>query len=325
MSVPEISVLLVGIGPMARHHAKVLAGLGISFCALSPSGQNAEQFAGEFGVEVLTGPVLAQTDAVMDRFSHAIIVTPVTALADATRDLVTHGVPNILVEKPGAITPGELQTLHDDCDGKADIYIAYNRRFYASVLAAEKYIAEDGGVISALFEFSEFSAAIAKIGHDPRVLESWYYANSTHVTDMAFSLIGSPVKLDAFVDGELDWHPTAARFAGHGKSDKGVMFNYFAEWDSAPRWQVILYTGSRALIFQPLEALRYRTRDGFEEFEVELPDDLDSRYKAGLYRQARAFLYGEDRGRLMTLRDNLDHLAFHRIIADGGKFERNHG
>ena len=49
------------------------------------------------------------------------------------------------VEKPGGLSSTELDLKASTIDANASIYIAYNRRFYASVIQAKKIIREDGG------------------------------------------------------------------------------------------------------------------------------------------------------------------------------------
>ena len=54
-------------------------------------------------------------------------------------------------------------------DTHSEVYYAYNRRFYASVLKAEEIIKEDGGMTSMNFEFTEWGHVIANTDHPAEV------------------------------------------------------------------------------------------------------------------------------------------------------------
>jgi hypothetical protein len=55
-----------------------------------------------------------------------------------------------------------------------------------------------------------------------------------------------------------------------------------------------------------LEKLHVTKRGSVAITEVELDDDLDQRFKPGLYRQNAAFLGGEDADLLVTLDQAID-------------------
>jgi len=122
--------------------------------------------------------------------------------------------------------------------------------------------------------------------------------------DLAFHLGGRPQVINARVKGALDWHPAGATFAGSGQTEAGALFSYLADWAAPGRWGVELRTAKRRLILQPMETLKVQEPDSFSIADVPL-DDLDTRFKPGLYRQMQAFL-GEqpEMTALQTLSDH---------------------
>ena len=71
---------------------------------------------------------------------------------------------NILVEKPAGLNKQKIMEVSELAKEKdAQVYVAYNRRYYASVLKAQEIIAEDGGVTSFNFEFTEWAHVIEKL------------------------------------------------------------------------------------------------------------------------------------------------------------------
>ena len=90
-------------------------------------------------------------------------------------------------------------------------------------------IAEDGGVNSFHFEFTEWSHQIQHLQKGPGVMEHWVLGNSSHVLDLAFHLGGFPSDWRGWSGGGVDWHPASSRYCGAGFTEEGAMFSYFAD------------------------------------------------------------------------------------------------
>lgn len=314
-----MSVLLVGAGRMARAYAIVLQELAAPVTAVGRGEESAAAFEEETGVAAETGGLGAWLERTGDVPAQAIVAVPVDELAPATHALLEAGVGRILVEKPGGVDTGELRSVAEAAAGRgATVLVAYNRRFYESTRRARELIAEDGGVTSFGFEFTELSDVIAESPISPRVKEHWFLANSTHVVDLAFFLGGKPASLEARVAGSLSWHPSA-RFAGSGETAGGALFGYQADWDAPGRWGVELMTRNRRIVLRPLEELRVQERGAFDVERIDLDDELDRRFKPGLYRQTEAFLADPPDTSLPDIAEQAETSArIYDVIASGG-------
>jgi len=296
-----MSVLLIGAGPMAIAYGKVLNGLGVDWAAVGRGTASAAKFEAETGHK----PRLGGLDAFLaTRPSLAAIATivalPIRSLAGATKALIESGANKILVEKPAGTTLAEIKDVGRIVSRTpAAVFVAYSRRFCASVTAARAMIAEDGGVSSFHMDFTERVNQIMATGHEAAVLRSWLLANSSHVTDLAFHLAGDPVEASGLTEGALDWHPAGAVFVGHGRTATGAIFTWHADWTSAGRWGIDLRTRRRRLILQPLESLAVQEKGSFAITQHPLDDELDRRYKPGLYREVEAFLCDDPAGRCL--------------------------
>ena len=289
-----MSLWLIGAGVMAQDYAKVLQGLDMPFEAIGRGAYSAAEFEKATGKQVRTGGL---ADALLaDKApENAIIAVGVEQLAPTTAELIRAGVKRIMVEKPAGLDLAEIQSLNRIAEENgASVLLAYNRRFYGSVQQARQCIVEDGGVLSAQFEFTEWSHLIAPLVKGEGVKERWLLGNSTHVIDLAFHLIGRPADWKCCHAGSIDWHPAAARFAGAGITEKNVMFSYLADWQAPGRWGVELLTAKRRLILRPMEQLQVTPLGTVKVEAIEPLDTLDHDYKPGLYRQTQAFLEGND-------------------------------
>lgn len=305
---------LVGAGRMGRAYAAVLKALDVPTLAVCRSQASADRFSAETGLATTAGGCAAALQGAGAAPTAAVVAVDVQELAATAGALIDMGCRRILLEKPGGVDAAELDALAVKADAAgAEVWLGYNRRFYGSVLATQRGLAEDGGAVSMSFDFTEASDAVTAIGYDPRVLNEWLLANSTHVIDTAFVLGGGPAEWSGLVDGALDWHPRAARFAGHGRTDQGVTFTYAADWDAPGRWAIEISSRRRRFILKPMEQLQVQQRGSFT-VELQAPDDdLDQRFKPGLYRQTRAFVTGEDAHLLPSLAEHRDRLR--RIYA----------
>ncbi len=297
-------VLLVGTGRMAVEYARVLAALQQPFIAVGRGAVSAERFSAQTGEPAYTGGLERWLNGRRNVPGEAIVAVNVEQLARAVEQLLLRGVKKVLVEKPGGLHAGEIcRTSNLASRRKAAVFVAYNRRFYASVKRARELIAEDGGVSSFSFEFTELSQKVEASKNSAAIKENWLLANSTHVIDLAFHLGGAPARLHCFTAGSTSWHPAGAVFAGAGVTSKGALFTCRADWGAPGNWSVEMLTRKRRLFLAPLEEL-YEQRESLgEKRKVSLDDRPDREYKPGIYRMTRAFLYGKDLGFLPTIQE----------------------
>ncbi len=283
-------VLLVGAGPMARAYASVLEELGITPTVVGRSRAGVNAFREQAGIDAVTGGIDAWL-ATNTPPTHAIVATSVDGLADSSHALLRAGVTDLLIEKPGALDlPGIERLAQSVQETGSRAWIAYNRRFLASVARASQIVAEDGGVRSFTFDFTEQGDRVAQTHHPAHVKDAWLLANSSHVIDLAFWMGGRPARLQSSVAGELPWASGPSSFVGSGSTDRGAWFSYHANWAGPGGWSLTLVTEVHRLILQPLERLRIQRLGSFELEDVDLDISADARHKPGLLRQTRAFL-----------------------------------
>ncbi|MDP3559727.1 MAG: gfo/Idh/MocA family oxidoreductase [Legionellaceae bacterium] len=300
-----MTVLVVGTGPIGIEYTRILKSMNIEVLALGRGEQNCIKFKRETGVDAISGGI-EKIDILPSLPKRAIVAVGEAQLGIVAKYLITKGVKHLLIEKPGGSSLQEIREIEElSAKRSAEISIAYNRRFYASTLEAQKIINEDGGVTSFNFEFTEWSHQIEPLVKEDGVKETWFLHNSTHVVDLAFHLGGWPNKLYPVSSGQLTWHPYA-RYAGAGTTYSGALFSYFADWQGPGRWGIELVTLKNRLILRPLEKLAVQKIGSLVIEQIDLNDRIDIEYKPGYYSQVDLFL--NNQSELLSLREHLSHL-----------------
>ena len=313
-------VLLIGAGPMAISHAQVLKGMNLKFIVVGRGEQSAKSFQEETKINVITGGIDKWLSENKKYPKYVIVAVTGTQLGKVTRTLIKHGIKNILLEKPGGLNNNDIKSVAENAKkSNANILLGYNRRFYASALKAKEIIEEDGGVNSYYFEFTEWPHTIVPLKKDPEVKKRWVLHNSTHVIDLAFYLGGEPKEMHSYSRGGFDWHPDGTIFTGTGVSKSGALFSYHSNWDAPGRWGVEILTQKHRLIFRPLERLQIQKLKSVAIEEVKIDDQLDIKFKPGLYRQLKAFLEG-DTSNFINIYNHTARLAILDCICKGGNF-----
>jgi len=285
-------IWLIGAGGMAIDYIKILQALKKEFIVIGRGENTAKKCEKATDCKVQIGGIEKYLAINPKLCSHAIVAVGMEKLYDTTKQLLEYGVKNILVEKPGALYTWEFKKLNNLVkDKNANVIIGYNRRFYASVLKAQKIIEQDEGVSSFNFEFTEWAHIIEPLVKAEGVKEKLFLGNSSHVVDLAFYLGGKPKQISCFTNGKLAWHPSASSFSGAGISEKSALFNYQANWESAGRWSIEILTTKHRLIFRPIEKLQIqKCGEIVQNFDNAIDYTLDEKYKPGLYLQTKNFL-----------------------------------
>ena len=310
----DSKIWLIGSGQMAIEYFKVLKKLNINFRVLGRGILTAKKFKKITNCEVELGGIKAN----IKKFGtpkYAIVTVDADQLKNVAKDLISAGTRNILLEKPGALNIEELKKLIKISKRKQNkILIAYNRRFYSSIIKAKKIINKDGGLKSIFFDFTEYSKKIKNLRISKIVKNKWVISNSSHVIDLAFYLGGKPKFWNYYHDGKIDWHPSSSRFCGAGISNKEVIFSYLSDWQSPGRWGIELFTYKRKLILRPMEKLQETKKEFSHIKNINFSNNLDIEFKPGLFLQTNAFL-NEDFTELCTIQDQLENFKFYYKIA----------
>ena len=308
------SLLLVGTGYMGKEYAKVLKAMNVPFIAVGRSQESVNKFKEELGLPAVGGGLsgwLKNNKAP----KAAVVAVTEDQLGIATRDLINAGCKNILVEKPGGF---DIKDIRDVArlakNKKAKVYVGYNRRFYASTAKALEIIRKEG-ISSLTFDFTERSYVIEGIKQSDKIKNKWFIQNSSHVIDMAFFLGGWPKKMHSLKTGKLKWHPSGSIYTGTGITDKKALFSYHANWESAGRWSVEVMTPKSKLIFKPLEKLQIQKYGSMSVEDFPLNDELDTKFKPGVYRQVESFL--ANKKFLPTIEKQVSHLKYYEKIKKG--------
>ena len=304
---------------MAIEYAKVLKSQNQEFFAVGNTAIGAANFEKEVNQEVILGGVelWLKNNSYLDYSAFKVIVAVnEDLLGQISRCLLNAGFRDILVEKPGGLDSNDIKEVQSlAAANAANVYIAYNRRFFSSVLKVKELIANDGGIKSFNFEFTEWGHIVKSLPQNKEILNEWFIQNSSHVIDLAFHIGGSPIEMKSFVSGGEGWHPKGTIFSGAGITDKNALFSYNANWGSAGRWWVEFLTGENRYLMKPMEQLFVQKRGSISVERIELEDDLDARFKPGLYKQVEAFLKFPKK--LMNVEEQVKNLPYYNYMVSG--------
>lgn len=309
------NILIVGAGNIAKEYCRILKDMHFSPDIVCRSEQKAQSFHEEEGVQVFSGGIEAFLHDNITTYDYAIVAVDVESLCEVSCQILQSGIKKVLVEKPAGMNRTEIEKMAALAEANnASVYIAYNRRFYASTEKALQIIEEDGGVQSFHFEFTEWPHVIEPLPYSKRVKENWFFENSTHVVDLAFFLGGEPKEIKCYTAGSLNWHSNAAVYAGAGIAENGALFTYDANWAAPGRWAVEILTRKHRLIFKPMEKLSIQKTASVKVDPVEIEDELDIRFKPGFYKQTESFVNDIDDGRKKTIQDQLRSWDYYEKI-----------
>lgn len=301
---------------MGNEYAKVLCSLNTEFTIVGNSPENVENLAREYKVEGISGGYRQLLENKTFSGDRAINCLPVDTLSESTVDLIEAGFSTILLEKPGAMSIAELEKIQKVAqENSSEVVIGYNRRFYQSTLALEKYLVEDP-LTAVNFEITEWSHALADDKSPMEVKQKWIFANTSHVIDLVLFELGSVKQLSTFTAGGIDWHPTGARFVGAGISNNDVLISYMGYWDGPGRWSIDFVTRTRRYIFRPMEKLQIQELGSVQvSFDESIDYTYDEQFKPGLFLQTKSFL-DNDFTRLCSLQSQIESFEIYSKIGN---------
>ena len=307
-------VLIIGAGDISIEYCNILEELNINFNVVGRSSKSFKKFQEKTNYNIISGGVenyLKNTQ----KHEKAIVAVGINELASVSKLLILSGITEIFIEKPGGVNYSEINDLKTFADKyKSNLYLAYNRRFFSSVIKLKDLILVDGGVRCFHFEFTEWSHQIEKLSLNKDVLSNWVLSNSSHILDLAFYLGGNPLEFKNWKKGSTSWHKTSSYFAGAGITNKGALFSYIADWESAGRWKIEIFTKNNKYILCPLEELKIINIGSVVIENVDIDDTYDKKHKPGFFLQTQAFI-NNDTKNLCSLDQQINNFDIYYKIA----------
>ncbi|MDD4083092.1 MAG: hypothetical protein PHD05_06920 [Sphaerochaetaceae bacterium] len=309
------TILVIGSGYMAEEYLKVIKELGYKAIVVGRGSEKIGKLKEKYpAFQFFSGGLENFLNTNSNYPKTAINTVNVEFLRITTEQLLNAGVNKILLEKPGALTVSGLSNLAElTSDKNAKLYIAYNRRFYSAVKELQKQVELEGGILSAHFEFTEWIHTIDPALYEKETLERWIIANSSHVIDTVFHIIGNPKSLNCSVSGQnaISWHPSGSIFIGSGISDKDIPFTYHTNWQAPGRWAIEILTKKGRYYLKPMERLFVQQIGSIKIEEVALNYDIDNLFKPGLFLQTKSFLEDLNINRICTLSDHVLNFTYY--------------
>tara|TARA_B100001248_G_scaffold242036_1_gene209280 strand:- start:19 stop:1038 length:1020 start_codon:yes stop_codon:yes gene_type:complete len=320
---------IIGTGYMSKEYVKVLTHLNKKFTVIARGDISANNFKFETGISPLLGGLnVALKNNIAPEI--AIIAVSIEELFQCTKSLLLAGCKKILVEKPAVTSIKEIKELIElKKQTNSEIFVAYNRRFFKSIIELKKKIKDEEGISSLNFEFTELGynfknqdKSKTKIldkdlteKFSKKILEKWLIANSSHVIDLVFYLIGTPQDNNSafFYLGESEWHKPM-KYCGAGLSKKNIPFSYQANWDAPGRWSIEVLTKYMRYILRPMEELHCIRLGEFESNKVELNSSPSDNFKSGLLEQCISFL-SNNYVNLCSIENHCEHYKYYLRIA----------
>ena len=136
-------VLIIGAGDIAIEYCNILEELNINFNVVGKV-LNHVKFQEKTNYNIISGGVenyLKNTQ----KHEKAIVAVGINELASVSKLLILSGITEIFIEKPGGVNYSEINDLKKFADKyKSNLYLAYNRRFFSSVIKLKDLILVDG-------------------------------------------------------------------------------------------------------------------------------------------------------------------------------------
>ena len=232
---------IIGTTQIAKSHVEAARKVGFDVCHVAgrKNSTTAESFATANSISKLwSDPIALATSGEWD----AIIIA---SAAESMAELLQCAMKSnnaVLVEKPVVLESQLFDQFHDSPDR---VIVGFNRRFYAAVLEAKKFV-------------SERPACLIQL-HVPESItlnsdDEWEYSriktNSTHAFDLLSFITGGldNLKIDSVF---RDSKKTAA--VATVRSNRGDVCSIVANWNAPANFALTVDSGDERFELKPLE------------------------------------------------------------------------
>ena len=276
-------VAVVGAGYMATEHVKAFADVpGVELSGIfSRTRERAEKLAAEYGIQ----GVYDSVEQLYEVTRADLVVVTVVELSMNQVSKACFAYPwTVLLEKPAGYTMPDALDIHAAAQQQGrNVFVALNRRFYASTRAALDDLARIDAPRFIKMQDQQDQATALQYGQPKPVVENWMYANSLHMIDY-FTAFGRGKVVE--VENVFPWTPAdpgvvVARLVFES-GDTGL---YEGIWKGPGPWAATIQTAEKRWEMRPLEQAAFQVA-GSRKLEPLETHPWDTAFKPGLRMQA---------------------------------------
>lgn len=280
----RIKLAIIGAGFFAEKHLDVLSALDdVELVGISGRGNpRIHQLADRFNIH----DRFDDFQRMMDQTKPDAVMVLVNAsnIFTVTQECLRRGTPTFL-EKPPGLLVSEAKTLRDiAAENKCLNMVGLNRRFYSVARQAQEIVQQAGPLVSVAVEAPERLAEIKGV-HPFEIVSRLLFANGIHSIDL-LRFFGGDVKIVHSIANQLN-EDQKNSFGALLEFENGAMGQYISHWTTPGSWNVTLYGIGKRIELNPLERGVVIDSTGRTILE---PDEVDVKFKPGLYAQARYFV-----------------------------------
>lgn len=278
---------IIGAGNIAEKHLEVLSSFeDVELAGISSRGNpRIDALAERFSIDQKFNDYRKMLDTLA--LDGVLVLVSANQIETVASDCLSRGIPTLL-EKPPGLNALETQKLAQKAESSNCInMVGVNRRFYGVMQQAREAILEHGPLVSVLVEGPERLAEVKAVGiHPPEIIEGLIVANGMHCIDLLRFFGGDVVKVHA---ENSTWNETQKNsFGALMRFENGATGHYVSHWISPGGWSVVLYGVGIRIYLNPLER---GTIIDANRTETPMPaDEIDTKFKPGIYRQNRYFV-----------------------------------
>lgn len=278
------SVMVVGDGPMARHHI------------LAFNAQTETTVTGIVGIDKVAVGNLAREfaipyygsslEAIFDKSRPDIVLVAVsvTAISEVYKTVLE--LPSLLLfEKPFGLDEKEARSLHELAVANgARAHVALNRRFYSNFRQALAELNHSAGPrMIQILDQQSFDYPHAR-SWEPYHVQRWMFGNAIHLVDLCRFFARGAIE-DVKTSGWEYSDQDPKLISAHIRFSSGDIATYECLWSAPGPWAATVTTQEQRWEMRPLEACRrFLSSDGIWN-DIQL-ETWDRDFKAGLFLQA---------------------------------------
>ncbi len=276
-----VKLALVGSGYMATEYLKASRAInGLEIVGISSRNLNsASELAKSFDIPYLSASHL---DLAANSGAHVLLVcVPELAAVGVISDLLRFQLP-IVAEKPVGLSLAEAHNIEMlAVRFNTPLYVALNRRFYSSTLAALAEINSAHGARFIRVVDQQNQIAAMEAMQPLEVVHRWMFANSIHIIDYIRFLARG--RVDDIQTEIIDLGDSRTVRNSRIHFDSGDKALYTAYWNTPAKWSVDVSINDVLWQFAPLEESRVMYLDRAKSHPLEVnQNDLD--FKPGLVK-----------------------------------------